>query len=212
MTRTGLCRGMPKPCNVPDMNGNLDDWFVREILVHERALMRYLRRAWRNPDDVADLRQEIYVRIYEAAGKARPLQPKSFLFTAARNLMTDRVRRARIVSIDLVADLEALNVPVDELSPERRSGAMEDLRRVSRALDRLPPRCREVVWMRKVEGLSQKQVAARLGISAGTVEKHVAKGVRLLADALFGAGNRSAGSSTEAGSPADTSYAKQQTD
>ena len=56
--------------------------------------------------------------------------------------------------------------------------------RLSDAFDRLPDRCREVVWLRRVEELSQKEVAMRLGISEKTVEKHIAKGMRLLADAL----------------------------
>jgi len=71
----------------------LDTWFKREILVHEQALVRYLTRMWRNREEVFDLRQEIYVRVYEAAAKTRPSYPKSFLFTTARHLMTDQIRR-----------------------------------------------------------------------------------------------------------------------
>jgi RNA polymerase sigma-70 factor (ECF subfamily) len=60
------------------------------------------------------------------------------------------------------------------------------LRRLSRALDHLPPRCREVIWLRRVEGMSQREVADQLGITEKTVEKHLAKGMRLLADTVFG--------------------------
>jgi RNA polymerase sigma-70 factor (ECF subfamily) len=194
------------------MDDSLKVWFTREILAHEAALMRYLMRVWRDPDDVVDLRQETYVRVYEAARKARPVHAKSFLFTTARNLMVDRVRRARIVSIDLVADLEALNVPVDELSPERRAGALDDLRRVSNALDRMPERCRAVVWLRKVEGLSQREVAARLGISEGTVEKHITRGIRRLAMALFGSDGQAAQTDTGTGSEPVSDHAKQRAD
>ena len=71
-------------------------WFAREILVHESALVRYLDRHWARRDEIHDLRQETYIRVYEAAAKARPVSPKSFLFTTARNLMADRVRRNRV--------------------------------------------------------------------------------------------------------------------
>jgi RNA polymerase sigma-70 factor (ECF subfamily) len=168
------------------MDGSLDAWFAAEILVHEEALLRYLRRTWFERDEVHDLRQEIYVRIYEAAAKARPAAPKSFLFATARHLMTDRLRRRRVVSIDAMGDLEDSNVLVDELSPERRCDARQTLRRMARALDSLPARCREVVWLRRVEELPQKQVAARLGISEKTVEKQLAKGMRLIADRFYG--------------------------
>jgi RNA polymerase sigma factor (sigma-70 family) len=169
------------------MDEDLDGWFAREILIHEASLVRYLTRTWPNRDEVHDLRQEAYIRVYEAAGKARPLSPKSFLFTTARNLMADRVRRERVVSIESRADLDALNVLVDELGPEQHESALQQLRRLAEAFDALPPKCREVVWMRRVEELPQREVAARLGISERTVEKHVAKGVRLLADWMYGA-------------------------
>ena len=81
------------------MSTELDDWFVREVLVHERALMLFLQRCWTRRDELHDLRQEVYARVYEAAGRSRPTAPKAFLFTTARHLMTDRLRRGRGVSI-----------------------------------------------------------------------------------------------------------------
>lgn len=168
------------------VDSSLDDWFTREILVHEGALMRYLRRCWYQSDEIPDLRQDIYVRVYEAAAKVRPAMPKSFMFTTARHLMTDRLRRARVVSIDAVGDIDALNVLIDDISPERCLGARQELRHLSDALDRLPPRCRQVVWLRRIEDLSQKAVAAHMGVTEKTVEKQVAKGMRLIADYFYG--------------------------
>jgi RNA polymerase sigma-70 factor (ECF subfamily) len=165
---------------------SLDTWFAREILPHEDSLVRYLKRMWRNQDNIHDLRQETYVRVYEAAAKSRPHAPKSFLFTTARHLMTDCVRRERVVSIETRADLESLNVLVDNISPERHVSAHQELHSLALAFNLLPPRCREVVWMRRVEDLSQKEVAARLGIGEPMVEKHIAKATRRLAEALFG--------------------------
>lgn len=167
------------------MRTPLDDWFVREILAHEEALMRYLRRCWPARDEWPDLRQEVYVRVYEAAARALPASPKSFVFATARNLIADRRRRERVVSIETMGDPDLLNVLVDEVSPERWCGGRQALKRLAEALDRLPDRCREVVWLRRVDELSQKDVALRLGISEKTVEKHIAKGMHLLAASLF---------------------------
>lgn len=168
------------------METALDAWFVNEILVHEAALLQYLRRNWPQVDELSDLRQEVYVRVYEAAGKALPQRPKSFLFATARHLLTDRLRRGRVVSIEPAGDFDSLNVLVDEVSPERRCGARQILRRLAQALDRLPDRCREIVWLRRVEELPQKEVAMRLGISEKAVEKQIAKGMRLLAEHFYG--------------------------
>lgn len=171
-------------CDV--VNEALNEWFAREVLVHEALFVRYLTRAWPNRDEIHDLRQETYIKVYEAARKALPHAPKSFLFTTARHLMADRVRRSRIVSIEAIGDLEVLNVPVDDVSPEQRLNARQELMQLARAFSALPPKCREVVWLRRVDELSQKEVANRLNISEKTVESHVLKGTRLLADALFG--------------------------
>ncbi|RZA17847.1 MAG: sigma-70 family RNA polymerase sigma factor [Lysobacteraceae bacterium] len=168
------------------MTAALDQWFIQTILVHEEALLRYLRHNWSHRDEVHDLRQEVYARVYEAAGKALPTQPKAFLFASARHLLADRARRARVVSIEPMGDFEPSHVLVDDVSPERWCGGRQALKRLSDAFDRLPDRCREVVWLRRVEELSQKEVALRLGISEKTVEKHIAKGMRLLAGHLFG--------------------------
>jgi len=169
------------------MPTEFDDWFVREILAHERALTLFLQRSWPHRHELHDLRQEVYARIYEAAARTRPTAPKAFLFATARHLMTDRLRRSRVVSIEAVGDLEALNVLVDEESPEHWLGGQQVLKRLAEAFDRLPGRCREVVWLRRVEELPQREVAMRLGISEKTVEKHVAKGARLIAEYFHGA-------------------------
>jgi RNA polymerase sigma-70 factor (ECF subfamily) len=168
------------------MDESLDAWFAREILAHEAPLVRYLTRTWAVRDEIHDLRQETYLRVYEAAAKKRPRSAKAFLFTTARHLLVDRMRRRRVVSFEPGWDLEELNVLVDEISPERCAGADEELRALAAAFDRLPPRCKQVVWMRRVEDQSQKEVAARLGIGEAMVEKHIAKAMRRLADALFG--------------------------
>lgn len=199
------------------MDDTLDNWFIREILVHESALMRYLLRSWYRHDEIHDLRQEIYMRVYEAAAKARPAMPKSFMFTTARHLMTDRLRRGRVVSIDAVGDIDALNVLIDELSPERHLGARQELKRLTDAFDRLPDRCREVVWLRRVEELPQKEVAMRMGIGEKTVEKQVAKGMRLIAEYFYGSGHthhahRRVAAGTENGNGNGNGHGQQQAD
>lgn len=148
--------------------------------------MRFLARKWVHPNEVQDIRHDIYVRVLEAAERKLPHSPKAFLFDVARKLLVDRVRRERIVAFDLMADVDSLNVLIDELSPERQAVGREQMHRLSTLFRRLPPRCREVVWMRRIENLPQKEIARCLGIAEGTVEKHLMRGIGLLADALYG--------------------------
>jgi RNA polymerase sigma factor (sigma-70 family) len=171
----------PERCNGVVMEEPLDSWFKREILMHEEILMRFLARVWRRRDEMADIRQEAYARVYEAAQKGRPLAPKAFLFTTARHLMADRIRRERIVSIQAGGENDYLNVLIDEISPEQRVGANQELVRLARAFDRLSPNCREIIWLRRVKELSQKEVADRMGLAEKTIEKYLRQGARLLA-------------------------------
>jgi RNA polymerase sigma factor (sigma-70 family) len=165
---------------------DLDHWFAVEILPLEGLLVGYLTRVWHNPSDVSDLRQDIYVRVYESAKVNRPSSPKAFLFATARNLMTDRVRHSRVVPIESMTDFDYSNVLIDEMSPERHVEGRQELRRLATALDALSDRCRSVVWLRRVEGLSQRETARRLGLDEGAVESQLGRGIRALAQAIFG--------------------------
>ena len=160
----------------------VNSWFVREVLPLEAALVRFLRRGWRNESDIKDLRQEVYARVYEAAKKDIPRPAKPFVFAVARNLLINTARRAHVVSIDAVADPDALGIAVDEPGPDRTVMARQELHQLQSALERLPERWRDVVMMRKVEGLSRREIALRLGIAEPTVSQHLAAGMAALAN------------------------------
>jgi RNA polymerase sigma-70 factor (ECF subfamily) len=165
---------------------DLDIWFAHEILPLEPMLNRFLRRKWRDEAEVPDLRQETYIRVYDAARRNRPTLAKPFLFLTARNLMIDRLRQKSIVSIETMADFEWSNVSDGKPSPEQNTAARQELRLLQAALDELPQRCRQVVVMRKVDGCSQREVASRMGITEETVEHQLVKGLRILSRSLAG--------------------------
>jgi len=135
---------------------------------------------------VQDIRQDVYIRVYEAALRERPFNPKHFLFQVARNLMIDQLRRKNVVFFDSFADFEAMDAGEDVPDLERSTAARQEVKILLAALTELPPRCREVMTLRKIEGLSQRDVAKKMGITEDTVERQVSKGVRLLAKSLHG--------------------------
>jgi RNA polymerase sigma factor (sigma-70 family) len=170
--------------DAPRPDRSIDDWFVGEILPLEPMLMRFLRRNWPDNDEIADLRQETYIRVYEAARSKRPAPVRPFVFFVARNLIIDRLRRKSVVPIETMADADWLNVSDHEPAPEQRVAARQELQRMQAALDALPPRCRQVIILRRVYGFSQREVARKMGIKEETVESQVMKGMRAITDAL----------------------------
>ncbi|MGO4260508.1 RNA polymerase sigma factor [Lysobacter sp. TAB13] len=164
----------------------MDEWFMREVLPLEPALMKLLRRSGFNESEQIDMRQDLYMHLYEAARDGLPTHTKAFVFRSLRNLLINQVRRAQVVSIESIADIDALNVSAHSFTPEREATAREELQRLRAGLERLPPRCREVVVLRRVEGLSQRETAERLGVKVSTVEKQMAYGLRALTDFMLG--------------------------
>jgi RNA polymerase sigma-70 factor (ECF subfamily) len=137
-------------------------------------------------DDVIDIRQEIYESALNGARRELPQRSRHYVYAIARNLLINRTKRAQIVSFELVADLENVERDVDYFAADRHLDARDQLRRAQRGLDVLPPRCREVVRLRKVEGLSTQEAADRLGVGVDTIEKQLTLGMRALVDFMLG--------------------------
>jgi RNA polymerase sigma factor (sigma-70 family) len=168
------------------INDAVSAWFIREILPLEAILMHYLQSNWRNASDIPDLRQELYVRVFEAARERIPDNPKRFLLTSARNLLIDLVRREQVVPMETFADLDMLGLASDAPEPDRLMIVQEQLHRLEVALEQLPPRTREAIELAYAEGLSCTQIAKRMGVAQPTASEFLAKGTVILADILFG--------------------------
>jgi RNA polymerase sigma factor (sigma-70 family) len=184
---TDLPRSGPHGSGLEDAVCEVDVWFEREVLPLEAALMQFLQHNWRNGSDIADLRQDIYVHVYEAACTEIPHMPKAFVFAVARNLLIKRLRREQIVPFEAMSDFDALGAALEIPAQDSAIIARDELRRLQIALDKLPPRCREAFVLRKIDGLSLREIAVRMGIAEVTVRHHLKEAVRALTDILYGA-------------------------
>lgn len=171
-------------------DADLHRWFQEAVLPNEAMLVRFIRRNWPYADDIIDIRQDVYEHVLIGAKRSIPITPRAYLLTIARNILLNRARRAKIVSFDLVADLEELDCLAEGYDAENRFVARDQLRRAEAGLDRLPPRCREVVRLRKLEGMSTREVAAHLGVGHHTVERQLTLGMRALVDFMLGGEGR----------------------
>ncbi len=153
-------------------------WFTEEVLPHGADLRSYLRRAFPAVRDVDDVVQESFVRMWTARASQPIRSARGFLFRIAQHLALDQVRRTRVSPVVAVGDLAALSVVEDRPDAAEALSSAEKIQLLAAAVASLPPRCREIIMLRKLDGFSQREVAARLGLSERTIEVQVARGVK----------------------------------
>jgi RNA polymerase sigma factor (sigma-70 family) len=153
-------------------------WLRENVLPHEAMLRGYLREHFPTVADADDVIQESMIRVLRARERGEIIFAKAFLFTTARNLAYDIVRRQQVVAFEPITELTASSVFTDEADVGETVSKKQEFDLLTKAIQSLPERCRQVVTLRTAYGLSQKQIAGKLGISENTVEKQLANGVR----------------------------------
>lgn len=146
---------------------------------HERQVRAWLRRHAQSPEDIDELVQDCYCRFAMLDTVTHIENPRAYFFSIARNLLGRRIKRAKVVSIETVAELDSLHEE-DVPSPEREAGGRLDYARMRNLIAALPANCREIVELRKVHGYSQREIAVRLGVTESVVENQVYRGVKAL--------------------------------
>jgi RNA polymerase sigma-70 factor (ECF subfamily) len=152
---------------------------LRAFRETEPAIKRLLGRFFHRAQDVEDIAQETFLRAFAAEAETDIASPRAFLLKTARNLAINEKARLANALTDYMEDSpepdvfgSGEQVPLeDELQSRQKMAAFAE------AISSLPDQCRRVFLLRKVHGLSQQEVASRLGISTSTVEKHVASGL-----------------------------------
>ncbi|MSU48371.1 MAG: sigma-70 family RNA polymerase sigma factor [Opitutus sp.] len=163
---------MPSPDSDPAR------WFAVEVLPHEAALRAWLQARFPSVADHDDLVQESYTRLVQAHATGPIACPRALLFVTARNLALNRLRHQRVERPEGATEIDALAVADDRAGIPETLVQAEDFQLLVRAIESLPGRCRQIITLRKIYGLSQKEVAARLGIAEHTVEAQGGIGLR----------------------------------
>lgn len=164
-------------------------WIARHILPHEAELRRGLRRRAPAGFEIDDIVQEIYARLSALPSVEHIHTPRSYMFRMASGVMLDHSRHQKVVPIHGVDDLDAAGAITLDPSPESVVLHRDQLRHLARIFATLPPRVAEVFRLRRMVGLSQKEVSHRLGVPESTIEKRMARGVYLIAQAWEAGGN-----------------------
>jgi RNA polymerase sigma-70 factor (ECF subfamily) len=157
-------------------------WFAEHVRPHEAMLRAWLRSQYQSACDVDDIVQEAFVRILRAHASAPIESPKAFLFATARNLALMQLRHRRVERTDALAETDVSDILDESADVPGGVARAQELEILTRAIQSLPARCRQIVTLRKIYGISQRDIAARLGISEHTVEAQGTIGLRKLTE------------------------------
>lgn len=154
------------------------DWVADEILPHEALVRGWLRRRWSHVVETEEVLQEAYCRIAGLKSVAHIDNGRAYFFATVQSVIMDGMRRAKVANIREMTEIDWQYVMDDTPSPDRVVEGRQELKRVTQALSSLSHTTRQVIELRRLHGLSQKETAQRLGISEHMVENHMARGLR----------------------------------
>lgn len=167
---------------MPPDNTEESQWFAANLQPHEPMLRAWLRSRFTDERDLDDIIQEAFVRVLKARATTEIGSPKAFLFATARNLALGAVRRQTTRGEIFLADLDSLDILDDKEDIADNVTRSEELEFLTQAIQSLPTRCRQIITLRKIYGMSQKDIAKELGISVHTVKSQGTIGMRKLAE------------------------------
>lgn len=169
----------PVPCLPPGLLAPEEEirWFRDQVRPHEADLRAYLRGRFPTLGDVDDLVQETYSHLLRARAGGAAKITRAYLFVVARNVALDQVRRRKIVPFEPLGDLADSTVVEEGPDAAEVLSHEQELQLLAAAMDALPPRCREILTLRRIEGRSHREIAEKLSIAEGTVNAQLAIGL-----------------------------------
>lgn len=160
------------------------EWVGSHVLPHEAAVRAWLKRWTGRNQDIDDVIQEAYCRLAAMDDVTHVANGRAYLFQTTRNIVLEQARRSKIVHIDNVADMGSLSIVDEAPSMDRVASGARELQRVEELIEQLPPKCRHVFVLRRIHGVSQRDIGRMFGISQAAVEKQAARGLKLILSAL----------------------------
>jgi RNA polymerase sigma factor (sigma-70 family) len=161
-----------------EQRARIAKWVAQYVMPHEERVRAWLYSSKASREEVDDLIQESYCILAGLPAVDHIERPDAYFFSIARNLYLRHLKRQTVIPISTVAEIESFCD--SQPSPEHTVANVLDLERVRALIASLPKGCRDVVIMRKIQGLSQREVAVSLGISESMVEWHVYSGIQAI--------------------------------
>lgn len=172
-----------KCANSSSMPHDRARWFATQVQPHESAVRGYLRSCFPSVD-IDDVVQESYLKIWRYHDTASIAAMKAYFFSTARNTALNWIRRRKIYADTPVCDLLVSGIEDGGPGVRELINKSQQFEMVVAAMGRLPGRCRDIVALTAMEGLSNREIAVRLNLAESTVRVQMARGIRKMAAAI----------------------------
>ena len=181
----------------PQCRQEVITWVSEHVLPHEADVRTWLRHRGVSQDEIDDTIQEAYCRIAALDHVRHIRSGRHYFLQTARNILFEHLRRARVVRLESMTEIDLSNIVEEEPSPEQITADRRELRRVQELIEGLPEPCRRIFQLKRIEGVSQRNIAALLSITENVVEAHATRGLKRILALLAGDSEVTGGTGTK---------------
>lgn len=162
---------------MPPENSELSRWFQVNLQPHAKPLRLWLESRFAGLSDAEDIVQEALVTSLKAYEQGRLQSPKAFLFGTARNLALVALRSSRVRRGEATVQVEEFDIEDETAGVRETVDRSQELQILTKAIQSLPDRCRQIFTLRRVYGMSQRDIAKKLDLSTRTVNAQLTIGL-----------------------------------
>ena len=155
---------------------------LKAFLASRDALLRSIMKLCARQEDVDDILQETFLRVYAANEKTRITSLQDYLFVVSRNLVMKKLSRQ---SREIVLEINDAMMDANEISPETQLHYQKMFESFNKALSSLPEKNRRAILLRKFYGLSHREIARKMHVSVSSVEKYISEGIKRCKQNLY---------------------------
>ena len=155
---------------------------LKAFLACRDALLRSVMKLCARQEDVDDILQETFLRVYTANEKTRITSLQDYLFVVSRNLVMKNLSRQ---SREIVLEINDALIDANEISAEIQLHHRRRFEVFNKALSSLPEKHRSAILLRKFYGLSHREIAGKMHVSVSSVEKYISEGLKRCKQSLY---------------------------
>lgn len=170
--------------NIQKISKGDEQAFCQFVNVHSRNLFYYAMSLLQKKELAEEVISDVFFEIWRTRTTLEKIENiKAYLLTLTHNKAISYLRKEGFDKICSIEDIQDIHLPTFQ-SADCSIISQEEMTRINKAIQGLPPKCKQVFILAKIEGLAYKEIAQMLQISVKTINIHIAKALALISSEL----------------------------